>query len=1248
MRVLYGILPNEIKFTAFGNRNTSHRSNMQDSLRETLRQQNSREACAEMQKAISTGKVKLKSDLKKSSALVKKLKVLGDSNLQACLKDVSELNLTRYLSECVVSLVEAAGALKPSEVSSHVHLISALHQRYGVTDITEPLVQSYCAAAFAPPAVAPPGTPVDVAAKQRQLKRRLVTLRILTELFFVGVLTDASVIHNILHTVVTREELHAKPSKKQSSSQSSKQPPLDVPLLVSFAKYAGPDFLGTVSTESTSADGGSRGLCGASITVPAVIQAQLRALFDQAFDMIATMYVNQHQTVRKLEKRNMKEEVNRGELSEEHVADLAAATLLCEKLTGSITTLSEALQRPMPALPVDNSDDARLAQLLLWDGGEGRAELHADGPFDDEDTRSFYEDLPDLLELVPAVVLGLTETEVAELKMKKEASSAEAEAEAAAAAAHDDDGAIDDLAPPLVGDDADSGAADSEAPAAPNDTVLDTDDDKATASAAQTTSYHHQMDAFFASLEDMVNRDRCDKAAVDFCYRNTKAARTRLVNTLYSVPRTHLELLPYYSRLLAALARVLKEDVGGALVDLLVHEFNYFQKKKNQYRLESKVKNIRFLAELTKFKVAPPMVGFRCLRRCFSDFQGHNVVIATTFLETCGRFLYCSKYTHVRTAQCLDIMMRLKAAKHLDPLADTLVQNAFYMCKPPEVVARVKAPRDPIYLFMLHLLYSELTPESVGKVVRICRKFDWDHADTTRWFIKAVLKVTTAQVLHMAAVCDVVAGLSRYHEELSVYIVDTVIEAIQLHLTLNHYKYHQRNLGLVKLLGELYNHQLVTSVVVFDILYGFLNHSHDMAAATLPDEFVRRMALVPDMKFDPRVPSDVDSDRNVFRVRLICALLETCGASFDRGITKRKLDRFLVFFQRYLLAKADVPLETEFVVLDTFDLLSTKDKVARYDSWEQVDAAAHAIWAVELQQAEKRVAKAKAASIPGSSAASTTVLPIPEEYDDDDDAGDNDDDDNSSSDDNERAGGGATSSEDEDEEDDEDEDEDDDEDDEDDVEEEEHIIVKHDAKIEEDDEFDKAFKAMMQSSVESRKHIPRVNADKMAIPTVVKTTHHVADEPTAASMVFRVLKRGNKGKLEAREILVPQATSLAQHSQRQEDAGKKEQSELKRLVLLNVERDEMNYEDEDGALSPPPTSASLQSNHTSRHYIKPTRHREPNNTSSYIVANPTGRGATWGTLESFLEMKKTSIVGVGPQAATRGGRAGGRGYRSGR
>ena len=53
-----------------------------------------------------------------------------------------------------------------------------------------------------------------------------------------------------------------------------------------------------------------------------------------------------------------------------------------------------------------------------------------------------------------------------------------------------------------------------------------------------------------------------------------------------------------------------------------------------------------------------------------------------------------------------------------------------------------------------------------------------------------------------------------------------------------------------------------------------------------------------------------------------------------------------------------------------------------------------------------------------------------------------------------------------------------------------------------------------------------------------------------------MLRRGNKGKVEARALVVPETSSLAQHSHRQENAGKKEQSELKRLVLQNMERDD--------------------------------------------------------------------------------------------
>lgn len=50
------------------------------------------------------------------------------------------------------------------------------------------------------------------------------------------------------------------------------------------------------------------------------------------------------------------------------------------------------------------------------------------------------------------------------------------------------------------------------------------------------------------------------------------------------------------------------------------------------------------------------------------------------------------------------------------------------------------------------------------------------------------------------------------------------------------------------------------------------------------------------------------------RRRLICTLLGTCGQYFSRGSVRRRLDRYLAFLQRYLLAKPALPLDVEFDV----------------------------------------------------------------------------------------------------------------------------------------------------------------------------------------------------------------------------------------------------------------------------------------------------------------------------------------------
>ena len=44
-------------------------------------------------------------------------------------------------------------------------------------------------------------------------------------------------------------------------------------------------------------------------------------------------------------------------------------------------------------------------------------------------------------------------------------------------------------------------------------------------------------------------------------------------------------------------------------------------------------------------------------------------------------------------------------------------------------------------------------------------------------------------------------------------------------------------------------------------------------------------------------PCPFDPPEHLFRVRLVCVVLDTCGQYFDRGSSKKRLDCFLVYFQ---------------------------------------------------------------------------------------------------------------------------------------------------------------------------------------------------------------------------------------------------------------------------------------------------------------------------------------------------------------
>ncbi|CAN4125595.1 unnamed protein product [Withania somnifera] len=605
--------------------------------------------------------------------------------------------------------------------------------------------------------------------------------------------------------------------------------------------------------------------------------------------------------------------------------------------------------------------------------------------------------------------------------------------------------------------------------------------------------------------------------------------------------------------MVATLSTCMK-DVSSMLLQLLEEEFNFLINKKDQMNIETKIRNIRFIGELCKFRIAPSGLVFSCLKACLDDFSHHNIDVACNLLETCGRFLYRSPETTTRMENMLEILMRLKNVKNLDPRHITLVENAYYLCKPPERSARVSKVRPPLHHYIRKLLFSDLDKSSIEHVLRQLRKLPWSECEA--YLLKCFMKVHRGKYGQIHLVASLTAGLSRYHDDFSVAVVDEVLEEIRVGLELNDYGMQQRRIAHMRFLGELYNYELVDSSVIFDTLYLILVFGHGSSEQDV-----------------------LDPPEDCFRIRMVITLLETCGHYFDRGSSKRKLDRFLMHFQRYVLNKGVFPLDIEFDLQDLFAEL--RPNMTRYASIEEVNAAL-----VDLEEHERIVTSERAnndkhsetertpsrttsgLSVNGQSLAngieenglqeetmetesdseSGTIEHVG--HDDDEETDDWNRDDRCDTEDESDEGDGPGSDE------------------------EDKVLVR--SKVAEVDpleeaEFERELRALMQESLDSRKlelrGRPTLN---MAIPINVfegPTKDHrglegesgdeTLDEGAGGSKEVPVkvlVKRGNKQQ--TKNMLIPRDCSLIQSTKQKEAAELEEKQDIKRLVLEYNDREE--------------------------------------------------------------------------------------------
>lgn len=173
----------------------------------------------------------LDSSIKRNITVIKKLKMINDEAKSVLIEELKTLNLSKFVSEAVSYICEAK--LRSTDIQAAVQICSLLHQRY--IDFSPCLIQGLLKVLFLGKSVE-----YDSDKNARAMKKRS-TLRLLIELYVVGIVEGASTFTAIIKELTSLEHL-----KDRETTQTN------LSLLASFARQ-GRFFLGLQQHEDHAA-----------------------------------------------------------------------------------------------------------------------------------------------------------------------------------------------------------------------------------------------------------------------------------------------------------------------------------------------------------------------------------------------------------------------------------------------------------------------------------------------------------------------------------------------------------------------------------------------------------------------------------------------------------------------------------------------------------------------------------------------------------------------------------------------------------------------------------------------------------------------------------------------------------------------------------------------------------------------------------------------------------------------------------
>jgi regulator of nonsense transcripts 2 len=854
----------------------------------------------------------LDSSMKKNTAFIKRLRTAVNAASQSqFVQEIRILSLHKYLSEIISACYEGLCKLKtPGEIAAGVEIVSALHQRFGPTEFTG-YIGWYIGRGLATPDKSHLKT-LSPEVREREEKDRLarqrVLLRVATELWLVGVLRSLDDVARPEEAGKSKDsgKLVEGPTKTRARTDNADAEPfplevlkdmlghdrdhVNLPLVVILVKAFAWDLLGTKTSsaegrktvnedgttttgknEETSASEADEQITKDPPIISADLQQRFKNVLLRYFEDVKAHLLRDQKHILSQGRKNAEAYVKSGEVFEDRQSNYEKQMKAQERLISNAQILSDALGVEMPDLKekdsAANTGDGAIG--LVKTGEYLRGQSDGPGIWEDEDERRFYENLIDLKDRVPGILLE-------DVKKKKPDGDEQ------------------------VGKKIEAKAETADAAEVSTEVKASEADDQSTAIANKSVGT--QVDAVLARLPELNTKDAVDQTAMDFCFLNSKASRNRLIKAVQDIPKGRSDLLPIYSRLIATLGKYMP-DISQGLVSYLDDEFRSLQRRKSKDFLgQVRTQNVRYLAELTKFGVVPEHVIFHCLKVSLDDFSRMNIEIICNLLENCGRYLLRNPETSPRMASFLETLQRKKSAQVLGQQERMLIENAVYYVNPPERAAIEQKERTPIELFLRKIMYQDLTRRTLDKTVKQIRKMHWEEQEVVNLLHKVFAKPGKIKYSNIHLLAVILGTIHRYHQDFAISVIDDLLESVTFGLELNDFKFNQRRIAEVKYLGELYIYRLVDSPLIFDTLYKLLNYGWEGGYAR------------------PGLYNPLDQSDDYFRIRLVCNLLESCGMYYDKGAAKKKLDFFLTYFQYYVCVKEGLPMDVEFIVQDAYNL----------------------------------------------------------------------------------------------------------------------------------------------------------------------------------------------------------------------------------------------------------------------------------------------------------------------------------------